>query len=76
MTMAKRYRGTVKRNDLEGGFWQLHTAEGERYTLEGGGPDLLSEGAEAEVEGKVDKGAMGFAMSGPILKVVSYSLKK
>jgi hypothetical protein len=72
--MAKRYSGKVIRNDLEGGFWQLETDKGERYTLEGGGPDLLREGVKAEVQGTVDKGAMGFAMSGPILKVTSYKV--
>jgi hypothetical protein len=72
---AKRYSGTVKKNDLEGGFWQLVTDGGEKFQLSGGGPDLLKEGTRADVEGTVDPQAMSFAMSGPILKVSHYTVK-
>jgi hypothetical protein len=64
--MAK-YKGVVKKNPLEGGFWELHTEGGERYQLKGG--DGWKEGARVEVDGKVDKGAMGIGMTGPILAV-------
>ncbi len=60
--------GTIKRNDLEGGSWTLVTSAGETYTLTGtvtGAKD----GMKAEVEGKVDKNAMGIGMMGPQLAV-------
>jgi hypothetical protein len=67
--MAK-YRGTVRRNDLEGGHWQLVTDDG-TFVLEGATQAIEQDGAKVEVEGKVDDQAMGFAMTGPILKVKS-----
>lgn len=66
------YRGTVRRNDLEGGFWELHADGGERYQLQGGDDGLRREGARVEVQGKVDKQAMGIGMTGPILVVKSW----
>jgi hypothetical protein len=67
-----RYAGTVKKNDLEGGFWELHTDDGERYQLKGGDAALLKEGARVEIEGKIDKGAFGIGMTGPTLDVKSF----
>ena len=64
--MAK-YTGTVRHNDLEGGFYELHTDGGDVYRLEGGGK--LSVGARVEVEGTVDSGGFGIHMTGPSLKV-------
>jgi hypothetical protein len=55
--------GTVKRTELEGGHWVLHTDAGDNYQLVGA-VDALSDGARVEVEGKVDKDAMGFGMVG------------
>jgi hypothetical protein len=66
--MAK-YRGTVRRNDLEGGHWQLETDDGTSYVLEGATKAIEQDGAKVEVDGAVDDEAMGFAMTGPILKV-------
>jgi hypothetical protein len=66
--MAK-FRGTVKRNDLEGGHWQLEGDDGTTYVLEGAPGAIEQEGAKVEIDGAVDEGAMGFAMTGPILKV-------
>ncbi len=66
--MAK-FSGTIKRSDLEGGHWLLVTADGDEYQLEGGG-DCVA-GQQVDVEGSVDRGAMGLAMTGPILKVKS-----
>ena len=66
--MAK-FRGTVRRNDLEGGHWQLEADDGTTYTLEGAPSAIEQDGAKVEVDGKVDDLAMGFAMTGPILKV-------
>jgi len=66
--MAK-YRGTVRRNDLEGGHWQLEAEDGTTYVLEGAPSAIEKDGARVEVDGTVDEDAMGFAMTGPILKV-------
>jgi len=66
--MAK-FRGTVRRNDLEGGHWQLVGDDGTTYVLENAPPDLEREGARVELEGAVAREAMGFAMTGPILRV-------
>ncbi len=71
MDMAK-YKGTVRKNDLEGGHWQLVTADGTAYVLEGpGAAEHLSDGAQVEIEGSVDRGALSFAMTGAVLKVKS-----
>ncbi len=72
--MAK-YVGTVKRNDLEGGFWELHASDGERYQLRGGDAGLKVEGLEVEIVGKIDRGGLGIGMTGPILEVKSWTKK-
>lgn len=69
--MAK-YTGTVKKNDLEGGFWELHTKDGKSYQLSGGDNDLRVEGQSVTVEGKVNKSAFGIGMTGPTLEVSSW----
>jgi len=66
--MAK-FRGTVRRSDLEGGHWQLEAEDGETYVLEGATGALATDGARVEIDGAVDEDAMGIAMTGPILKV-------
>jgi hypothetical protein len=66
-----KFRGTIRRNDLEGGHFQLVADDGTAYQVEGADPALKQDGARVEVEGAVDKGAMSFAMTGPILKVTS-----
>jgi len=73
--MAK-YRGTVRRNDLEGGHWQLVTDKGDAYLLEGEplgaeGNGFLADGTKVEVVGDVDRQALSFAMTGPTLIVKS-----
>jgi hypothetical protein len=68
--MAK-YRGTIRKSDLEGGHWQLEADDGNTYVLEGAPSAVAAEGAQVEVDGKVDDEAMGFAMTGPTLKVKS-----
>jgi hypothetical protein len=68
--MAK-FRGTVRRNDLEGGHWQLEADDGTTYVLEGAPGSIAQDGAKVEIDGAVDDQAMGFAMTGPILKVTS-----
>lgn len=69
------YRGTIKRNDLEGGFWELHTEKGERYQIRGGGNDLRVQDQQVEIEGRIDKQAMSIGMTGPILDVSSWKTK-
>ena len=64
-----KWRGTIKKSLLEGGLYQLQTEAGEIYELEGSDPLLASEGAEVEIEGQVDRGALSFTMTGPRLKV-------
>ena len=68
--MAK-FSGIARRNDLEGGHWQLVADDGTEYVLECAAVDAakLVDGTRIEVEGAVDRGAMSFAMTGPILKV-------
>jgi hypothetical protein len=63
-----KLRGVVRKNDLEGGIWELVT-DGETYQLNGGDDGLRRAGQKVEVEGTVDKKAMGIGMTGPILKV-------
>ena len=60
--------GTIKRNALEGGSWTLVTTGGETYTLTGATTGA-KDGMKAEVEGKVDKAAMGIGVMGPQLAV-------
>jgi hypothetical protein len=69
-------RGRVKKNDIEGGIWELHADDGERYQLRGGSADLMVDGQEVEIEGKVDKGGFGIGMTGPYLDVKSWTARK
>ena len=64
-----KFRGTVRRSDLEGGHWQLEADDGTTYVLEGATKPIEQDGVKAEVDGAVDDQAMGFAMTGPILRV-------
>ena len=59
-----KLKGTIHRSDLEGGHWLLKTDGGEQYQLTGSLDDA-KDGLRAEVEGKVDKNAMGIGMTGP-----------
>jgi hypothetical protein len=59
-----KIKGTIRRNDLEGGHWVLETEKGDNYQLVGT-LDGAKDGLQAEVEGKVDKQAMGIGMTGP-----------
>ena len=69
--MAK-FCGTVKRNDLEGGFWELHTDDGTQYQLRGGDRALRVDGQRVEVDGTIDRGGFGIGMTGPYLDVKSW----
>jgi hypothetical protein len=66
--MAK-FRGTIRRNDLEGGFFQLVGEDGTTYEVEGTDPLLAKDGARVEIEGAVEREALSFTMTGPRLKV-------
>lgn len=68
--MAK-LRGTIRKSDLEGGFFQFVGEDGETYELEGTDPLLQKDGARVEIDGAVDKNALSFTMTGPRLKVKS-----
>ena len=68
--MAK-FRGTIRHSDLEGVHWQLVADDGTTYQVQGTDPALREEGAQVEIDGSVDRGALSFAMTGPILKVKS-----
>ncbi len=68
--MAK-LKGTIRKNDLEGGFFQFIAEDGTAYELEGSDPLLSRDGARVEIDGTVDRQAMSFTMSGPRLKVTS-----
>jgi len=66
------YTGTVKKNDLSGGFWELHTDGGDSYQLRGGDDSLRVEGQRVEVSGTVDEGGFGIGMTGAYLDVASW----
>ena len=62
------YKGILKHEDLEGGFWSL---DGE-YQLVFEDENVLSSyktGDSVEIEGSIEKDVMGFGMVGQILFV-------
>jgi hypothetical protein len=63
-----KLKGTLTRTDIEGGHWLLRTEGGEQYQLSGAITGA-KDGLRVEVEGKVDKQAMGFGMMGPQFNV-------
>jgi hypothetical protein len=63
-----KVKGTIRRSDLEGGHWVLETDGGEHYQLTGS-LGSCQDGQAVEVEGKVEKDAMGIGMTGPQLNV-------
>ena len=67
-----KLKGTIRQTDLEGGAWTFEADDGETYQLTGN-IDGAQDGMKAEVEGKVDKDAMGFAMVGPQFEVKKLS---
>ena len=69
------YKGTIKKNDLEGGVWELHTDDGKRYQLHGGDNSLRVSGQKVEVQGRINKDVMGIGMSGPYLEVTSWKTR-
>jgi hypothetical protein len=65
-----KLKGTIRRSDLEGGHWLIETTEGDQYQLVGK-TDGCKDGMQAEVEGNIDKNAMGIGMTGPHFTVHS-----
>lgn len=67
---AGSYTGTVRHNDLEGGFLELVTDGGDVFRLSGqlGG---AKPGQRVKVSGRVERGGFGIHMSGPSLAVDS-----
>jgi len=63
-----KVKGTIRRSDLEGGHWLLEANDGTQYQLVGK-TEGCKDGLSAEVEGKIDKNAMGIGMTGPHLMV-------
>ena len=72
----KSYRGTIRKNDLEGGFWELVTKEGERYQIKDADDAMLVEGQEVVIEGKQEKDQFGIGMVGSYLSVASWEAPK
>lgn len=68
-----KIKGTVARSDLEGGFLTISDGQ-QTFKLEGGGIDRVAPGTQVEIEGAVDKGAMGIGFGAPVLKVKSYKV--
>ena len=64
-----KLKGTIRRNDLEGGHWTLDTGK-ETYQLSGA-IDGAKDGLQVEVEGKVEQDMMGIGMTGPQFTVQS-----
>lgn len=75
--MAK-YRGTLRKNPLEGGFFELHSEGGEIFRLEGAIQG--SEGDRVEISGKpASEGGAGFGIhmtASPALVVSSMEILK
>jgi hypothetical protein len=61
-----KFTGTVRHNDLEGGFLELVTDDGEVYRLSGASPSV---GSRVSVTGRVERGGFGIHMSGPSIEV-------
>ena len=63
------FTGTVRFNDLEGGFHELVTDKGDVYRLSKAGS--VKAGERVKVKGKVEGGGFGIHMSGPSIAVDS-----
>lgn len=69
------YKGIVRFSDLEGGHWTFECEDGTTYQLQGGDEGLRKDGQKVVVEGGVAQDMMGFGMTGPMLRVASYSVE-
>lgn len=68
MVQRMKLKGVLTHSDLEGGHWLLKTDSGDEYQLVGSMKDA-KDGMRVEVEGNVDKQAMGIGMMGPHFNV-------
>jgi hypothetical protein len=65
-----KLRGTIRREDLSGGFMVLEAEDGKRYPLGGATKALRQEGLRVELEGELDTQAVSIAMTGqPVFRV-------
>jgi Protein of unknown function (DUF5818) len=62
-----KFTGTVRHNELEGGFLELATDEGDVYRLEG--KVDVEAGTRVRVTGKLEEGGFGIQMTGPAITV-------
>lgn len=62
------FTGTVRFNDLKGGYYELVTDKGEVYRLS---KCTAKAGARVKVDGKIESGGFGIHMSGPSIAVKS-----
>ena len=62
----KSFVGTVRHNDLEGGFFELVTDDGQVFRLQGG---EVRDGQRVKVDGEIERGGFGLHMSGPSIIV-------
>ena len=70
-----KFSGTVRKNDLEGGFLELVTDDGDVYRLSGGSAIRpVGAGQRVRVTGSVKRGGFGIHMSGPALEIESIEI--
>ena len=62
------FTGTVRYNDLEGGFYELVTDKGDVYRLS---KCSAKNGQQVKVKGKVEGAGFGIHMTGPSIEVDS-----
>jgi hypothetical protein len=63
-------RGTIRREDLSGGFMVLEADDGRRYPLGGATKALRREGLRVELEGEFDPEGVSIGMTGaPVFRV-------
>lgn len=67
---GKTMKGTIGRSDLEGGYLTFDDGK-QTYKLEGAGVAGLKAGTKVEIDGSVEKDAMGIGFGTPVLKVRS-----
>lgn len=66
------FEGTVRKNDIEGGIWELEADDGETYQLRTDDKSLLVDGQRVRIKGEIDEEAFGIGMTGPYLDVDSW----
>lgn len=71
MSKAREFTGTVRHSDLEGGFLELVTDDGDVFRLSGGSARA---GQRVRVMGRIERGGFGIHMSGPALVVESFEV--